>query len=205
MRFGKNPPDDLEKMTFAGIARQHFNDPNRYTNEDFAEAKQNLKLIDERTYSAIKESSMQLDKHLVWLSGGALVLVANMLQSNHCSIPKNGWLLVLSFIVFGTSIIAIVTSYRKTVQSLSHIPKAQLASSKIEELMRDMKKINEKTPEAEKEAMRQKFESYFDDFKKNVAEGRSIEKWIPICNNIAYWSFVLGMTELFVFGLLNII
>jgi len=205
MRFSKDPPDDFENMSFADIAKQHFADPHRYSDEDFAEARKNLKIIEERNRTDIKENSLQLDKHIVWLSGGALVLVANISFSAKFTDMTWNTLLVIAFSAFGISIIAVVTSYRKTLQSLVCIPDAQAASSRIEEHFRDLRNVDEQTAEDEKQKIRYKFENDFDEFKGSIRKGRSIEKWVPILNNIAYWGFLGGMITLLLFGIANLL
>jgi|SRR3989344_8803775 len=205
MKFRKEIPKDLENKTFKSIVQGFIDHPDRYTDEDIAEAQKNLQKIEEVNQEDIRLNSIELDKHLIWLSGGALVLVTNIFLSEQLSTLRCLFFLVASFFSFGVSVMAVITSYRQALKSLTKIPKSKEASDLINEEFKNLKgedimKMNEE----EKNIIRNRFEQHFSDFKSLVIQGQLEGQWVPFFNEVAYWGFIIGLGCLLVFGVINI-
>lgn len=186
MRFDKKTQDDLESAISAS-----------YSDEDYAKAKQTLKTIVEQQRTDTKDNSLQIDKHLVWFSGGALALLTNIFLSNKVMAMEWRELLVISFIAFGTSILFVVTSYRKALKSLNCSLPALVACEYILEYQSNSESELKKQPEERKR--------HRTNYENSIAKAILIAKWVPFCNGIAYWGFIVGMVAFLGFGFINIL
>ncbi len=201
MGFSKKPDKTFSNSSFKDIVDKHLNHPGRYSKEDYVKAEKNLERIKERNANDIRESAKELDKHLIWASGGALVLASNVLLSDKLPHLHYLWLLTVAFVTFGISLIGVVISYKTILKSLMGIPRAQLASDAISEHMRDVK---ENMSKEERIMIKTAIDSAYEEFKVQVIKGQKMEKWTGFFNSVAFWFFIFGMVCFLSFGGLNI-
>src|SRR3989338_2941536 len=161
--------NEIEKMSFASVARKHLGEPNKYTKDDYQKAEERTQEIVKNANERMTKSADDLVNHMIWIGGGALVLASTILLSDKFPLFGSYWLFKFSFIGFALSLIFGIASFIGDVINTSAMISAQQASEKIPELF---KKAKENMTQEEAANLRSKIESAFEDFKAFVDAGR---------------------------------
>jgi len=145
-----------------------------------------------------EKNAEQLDKHMIWVSGGALALISTIFVSDSfIAICLTNYLIV-PLLGFGICILSVISSYRAVAKVLNSMPRVNEIIPKLLQFMSSVKE------EDDMEKAWEIAERQWKRLTRTVKWGLRFVIATRLLNSLAYITFMAGMISFLIFGTLGI-